>query len=406
MSTENLSQKAKLAVYWNTGFNLFRDLLQFGVMLVLVRIIPPEAYGKFGLVNSIIGFISIFSFTSFIAHSLQVRNIDDIDYQTHFTAGFFIQLIVITITLITAFILSFISNYKEISLLVAIMAIVFILDLPSQTQIKQFEKKLDWKRLRILHGIGLIASSLLAIIMALSGAGVYALLIPGLLTTLPFIYELFIKNKWRPNWTFNKSKFKEVLKFAFAQSGTGLTTKLAPLIESSFLTSIIGFYSFGIYGRAFGLARMVSDKFVSQLLYATYPVLTNIDSKSEQFKKAVSTLIIIIITFIIPIAIIFSLNAESIVLVLYGNKWIAVIPLLPFAIVIVSLTALNNTFYNILLSFYKQNLLFIISVTSLFINILLLLLILNKGISYYLSGLLILQVLLLKDILVFLLDLG
>ncbi|HMN24928.1 MAG TPA: oligosaccharide flippase family protein [Ignavibacteriaceae bacterium] len=392
---DNLISKAKLAVYWNTGFNLFRDLLQFVVMLVLVRIIPPEAYGQFGLVNSIIGFISIFSFTSFISHSLQIRKIEDIDYQTHFTAGFFIQLFAVVVSIMTGVVLSYFNNYKEISWLVAIMAITFILELPAEFQRKQFEKILDWKRLRILHGIGLVASSMLAIIMALAGAGVYALLIPGLTTSLPFIYELFVKSKWRPTWTFDKIKYKETLKFALAQSGTSLTAKVQPLIESTIFTSVIGFYGFGIYGRAFGFARMVSEKFVSQLLYATYPVLTNIDTKSEQFKRAVSTLLIIIMSFIIPVSIIFSLNAESIVLLLYGNKWIAVIPLLPFTIFIVSFSALNNTFYNILLSYYKQNLLFIISIISLIINIFLLIIILNKGITNYLTGLFFLQFILL-----------
>jgi teichuronic acid exporter len=392
---ENLKQKAKLAVYWNTGFNLFRDLLQFGVMLVLVRIIPPEAYGQFGLVTAIIGFISVFSFSGFISHTLQVRKIEDIDYQSHFTAGFFIQLFAVTLSIITAVALSFSDEYKEISWLVAIMALTFILELPAEFQRKQFEKILDWKRLRILHGIGLIISSILAIIMALAGAGVYALLIPGMLTTLPFIYELFIKNKWRPAWTFNNVKYKETIKFALAQSGISITGRAQPLIEASFFTTIIGFYGFGVYGRAIGLAKMVSEKFVAQLLFATYPVLTNIETNSDQYKRAVSTLITIIMAFIIPVSIIFSLNAESIVLLLYGNKWLAVVPLLPFTIFIVSISALNNTFYNILFSFYKQNLLFIVSIISLAINALLLLYFLNIGIKYYLSGLLVLQLIIL-----------
>ena len=392
---EDLKSKAKKAVYWNTGFNVFRDALQFGVMLVLVRIIPPEAYGQFGLVSAIIGFIGLFSFTTLITHSLQIRKFEEIDYQTHFTSGLFIQIIVIIITLITAFVLSFTKTYHEISLLVALMSFLFILDLPSQLQIKQFEKKLDWKRLRTLHAIGLVASSITAIILGLLGTEVYALLFPGLLVTIPFIYELFITNKWRPTWKINKKNFRESFKFAIAQSGVGLTTKLQPLIESSYLTSVIGFFNYGIFGRAFGLARIISDKFVTQLLYATYPVLTNIEVDSPLYRKAISTLFIVIISVVIPLVFIFSLKAESVVLILYGIKWIKVIPLLPSVLVIVCLAALNNTFNNILLSYNKQNLLLIISIISLFINVVLLILLLKINLLYYLYGLIILQLLIL-----------
>lgn len=401
MQTDELKQKAKKAVYWNTGFNFFRDTLQFGVMLVLVRIIPPEAYGQFGLVNSIIGFIGLFSFTTFISHSLQIRNFENIDYQTQFTTGLFIQIVVIVITLITAFVLSLTETYHQISLLVALMSIIFVLDLPSQLQIKQFEKQLDWKRLRILHAIGLVASSVTAIILGLLGTEVYALLLPGLLVTIPFIYELFIINKWRPNWKINKKNFRDTFRFSVAQSGVGLTTKLQPLIESTYLTSVIGFYNFGILGRAFGLARIISDKFVTQLLYATYPVLTNIEVDSPQYRKAINTLFIIIISIVLPLVFIFSLHSESIVLVLYGIKWIEVIPLLPPVLAIVCLTSLNNTFNNILLSYYKQNLLLYVAIISLLINVMLLFLLVKIDLLYYLYGLIVLQSLILVSNIIF-----
>jgi O-antigen/teichoic acid export membrane protein len=69
-----LGQKARAAVVWNAGFNIFRDLVQFVVMLVLVRALAPTAYGEFGFVTSIIGFISVFAFNNFIGYTLQVKN--------------------------------------------------------------------------------------------------------------------------------------------------------------------------------------------------------------------------------------------------------------------------------------------------------------------------------------------
>ena len=39
----NASQLARSAVVWTTAFNLFRDVLQFGTMLVLVRILEQQS---------------------------------------------------------------------------------------------------------------------------------------------------------------------------------------------------------------------------------------------------------------------------------------------------------------------------------------------------------------------------
>src|SRR5262245_5395180 len=98
----SLGEKAQSAVIWNAGFNVFRDLLQFVVMLVLVRLLAPEAYGQFILVTSIIGFVGIFSFNSFISHSLQVKTDDEANLQQHFTAGAPLQLGLFVVTNVLA----------------------------------------------------------------------------------------------------------------------------------------------------------------------------------------------------------------------------------------------------------------------------------------------------------------
>ena len=86
-----LAGKARSGVLWVTGLNVFRDVLQFGTMLVLVRLLAPKAYGEFSLISSVMVFFTVFSFRSFLEHTLQLRPGEFVDYQSHFTAGAFMQ---------------------------------------------------------------------------------------------------------------------------------------------------------------------------------------------------------------------------------------------------------------------------------------------------------------------------
>ncbi len=110
-----LGHSARLAVLWNTGFTLFRDLLQFGLTLILVRLLAPQEYGQSGLVNSIIGFLMIFSFRSFVLHALQTRHEEEADFQLHFTAGAFIQSSLFLIVNLIALGLRWVPAYAEIT---------------------------------------------------------------------------------------------------------------------------------------------------------------------------------------------------------------------------------------------------------------------------------------------------
>ena len=170
--SNSLAEKAKLSVIWNTGFNLFRDALQFCVMLVLVRLLDPEAYGQFGMATSIIGFISVFAFQNFVAYTMQLRRDDDVNYQLHFTAGLFIQFTLFIITNIIAFCLKYYQDYSSISNLIHVLSITFIIEWPTELNIRMLERELDWKRRRVLHALGLIISSIIAIVMGLNLIGI------------------------------------------------------------------------------------------------------------------------------------------------------------------------------------------------------------------------------------------
>lgn len=71
--TAGLRARVGRALAWNLSFNLVRDVLQFGVTLILVRLLDPAAYGMAALVNGGIAFLAVFSLNAFLAHGLQLE---------------------------------------------------------------------------------------------------------------------------------------------------------------------------------------------------------------------------------------------------------------------------------------------------------------------------------------------
>lgn len=349
-----LAHKAKLSVLWNTGFNLFRDALQFGVMLVLVRLLNPEAYGQFGMANSVIGFISVFAFQNFISHTIQVRNEEDVHYQDQFTAGAFIQIGLFVLTNIVAVGLRFFDDYSAVAPLIHVLSVTFLLEWPCELRRKMLERALDWKRLRLLHGLGLLASSILAVGMGFMGAGVYALVAPGLLVSAPFIYELFCTQQWRPNWQWDRTRFDQAFRFGLTRLGSGITAKIRPLLENGFIVHFLGYASVGFMGRAVGLSTMFCQRLAEQLMYAIYPVLTKVEPGTERYRRMGVLILRLVAWVALPTAVIFAVLAKPVVLTVYGDKWLNVVPLLPWAMFVGALVALFHTTYMLLLAHHGQ----------------------------------------------------
>ena len=377
---------ARAAVLWNGGFNLFRDLLQFATMLLLVRLLRPESYGEFALVTSVIGFLSAFAFQNQVAYTLQVQSDADAQWQSQFTAGAVIQGALFLLTNIVALVLAWVPEYSAVAPYVHVMSLTFLLEWPSEIRLKMIERQFDWKRLRLLHAAGLILSAGTALTMAMLGAGTYALLVPGLLVAVPFIVDLFVVQGWRPTWEWQWEAYRPAWRFGVQRIASGLAGRGRRLLESATISAVVGFAAFGVLNRSLGLAQIFCTKLSSQLMYALYPILARMFGGAGHAFVVGGLVLRIVVWTVTPVAVVLSVLAAPVVRTLYGEAWEGVIALLPASMTWGALVAVAQACYFLVLARNRPTLclwgdLWVLAGTLLALTILL-----PEGLRAYLIG--------------------
>lgn len=344
----SLRASAQSAVIWNAGFNIFRDLLQFGSMLVLVRLIAPDGYGQFALVMSVIGFVNLVAYPNFIAHALQVSSESETRFQEHFTAGAVLNGAAFLLSNLLGVLAARTREWAEIAPLLHVMSPLYLLSWPNDLCQRMIERRFDWKRLRLLLGVGTLASTLLSLLMAWLGCGVYSLLVPGMTVSLPFIFDLFLRQGWRPTWEWSWHSYRPAFHFGITRTGSGVLHLGKNLVESTVLASMLGFSSLGVLNRSTGLGQMFCIKVSSQILSALYPILARVDQPGS---IRANGLVLQIVTWTtIPAAAGLAAFASPLVDMLYGSRWDSVITLLPAAMLWAVIIAGQQTIYTMLLA--------------------------------------------------------
>jgi O-antigen/teichoic acid export membrane protein len=346
----SLKDSAKKAILWSAGLNLFRDGLQFVQMLVMVRLLDPDTYGMANYGSTLISFIGLVSFQHISAHIVQVRSKDDIDYDQHFTFGLFLNLSLFVLTNIIAFGSAYVGQYAKMQPILHVLSFTFIFSVPMDLRQRMLERQHHWEKLRPLQMAMMLVSVLSGIFMALAGAGVYALIVPGILSMLVFSYDLFIVLKWRPRWTWNRHAYKDALHFGVNRIASNVMNSGRKMVESTSITHYFQFSGLGVFGRAEGLANMFCGRIGQQVVAALYPIITRTDPGSERFQKISGLVLRSVAWVIIPIAVWFSFEASAITNLLYGNKWNSVITLLPLTMLIGAAQALGGCAYSLLLA--------------------------------------------------------
>ena len=328
---------------WIAGISVLRDGLQFGVMLVLVRLLDARAYGEFSLVSSIVGLLTVLSFHSFLEHTLQARPGDTVDYQAHFTFGGFAQLAAVIALNVVAIVLRQFPAYAAVAPVLSVMSIVFVLDWAAELRVKMLERELNWSRLRLLEAAGILVNALTAIALALGGAGVYALLVPGMAALLPFVYDLFFVMRWRPSWTFNWRAFQPAWRYGLTRMASGVTARGQQVLESCVMAGVLGLPGLGVYGRAIGLASFACLKLTSVMTLTLFPMVTRFLPNSREFQRAGGLVLRAAAWTSIPAAAVLGVVAGPLVRILYGTRWLAAVPLLPWALALASVNRVDGS---------------------------------------------------------------
>ncbi|NBV25288.1 MAG: hypothetical protein EBS05_25660 [Proteobacteria bacterium] len=387
----SVAHHAKSAVLWNGAFFVFREvILKFGLMVVLRRVLTQADYGVNTLVNPVMGFISMFAFNNIAAYTLQVRDEKDTHWQEQFTAGAVIQTAMFLLTNAVAVAMRWFPAYAPIAPYLHAMSPLYLLDLPCEIRRKMIERQFDWKRLRILHSIGIIIGAGMALGLAWAGLGAYALLLPVMALTFPYIYDLFVSARWRPTWAWSWEAYKPAWKFGMARVGSGLAFRGRQLIESAVMVVPLGLAGLGVLGCALGLAQLFCQTISEQLLGSIYPVLTRVNPDPQNVARVNGLVLRIVAWVTVPMAVALAALAVPVVNI-YGPHWGAAVPLVPWAVLVGVGVALGHTANTLLLSLNQLRLCLIADLMLLLGAVVVLAVVLPYGVTAYLMGSALLQ---------------
>jgi O-antigen/teichoic acid export membrane protein len=347
----SLRQSAQQAILWSGGMNVLRDVLQFGQMIILARLLDPAVYGLAVLATAFVSFAGFASFQHVVAHILQQRDGDAVDYDQHFTFGLMLNGSLFVLANAAAFVAASASaTYAQAQPLIHILSLSLLLSVPADLRIKMLERENLWARVRSLQMAGIVISIGSAIALAWAGFGVYALVLPGLLASCVLIADLFVAARWRPHWRWDRRSYAEALRFGASRGGSNAMNGARVLLQHSLITQHFGFTSLGLFNRADGLANLFCGRLAQEAAAALYPVITRAESASERFRRISGLVLQAVMWTVTPIAVLLSFEAHEVVRLLYGDKWLQAVPLVPLAMGLTLLVSAGATAHRLLLA--------------------------------------------------------
>ncbi len=325
----SLRQQAFVAVGSNAALSLVGDLVRLVTMMIMARLLTPADYGTFALVSSLTLWISAAGFENFAPNLLRQRG-GDMEIGTYLLFGLLLQTSLLVLGVAIAGILYFVLGLRLVAVLLALGLLAFPIKVPSDIEVQLLQREFSWKRLRLVQVGTLLLGSAAAIALAAAGAGPFALVVAFLLEPLPFAGLLVMSRNLRP-LRLDRELLRHLQAFGWPMVGGSQTWRAREAAGSWAVGVMLGAADLGLLARAMSLSNLVLGRFAGQVTYALLPLLAAAQGDPERRLRVGSLLLRAIVWSQLPLGVALALLAAPLVHLLYGERWVALVPLVPFA---------------------------------------------------------------------------
>ena len=331
---------------WTSVSTVVTMLTQMLRLIILTRFLEKSDFGLVSITNTILIMCLTFSDLGFASVIMYKKEIT----KEEFSSLYWIQTLFFSILFILLIFLSpFIASYYSDPLLRTLI-ILSGLSLFGQCLGKMYDnvllKAYLFKSLAYRNIATSFISLLLAWWMAFKGFGVYSLIVSTLVQTFLFNLWNFIKG-YQIQPIGLSLKFRKALplvKIGIYETGTHILDFFSNKIDVFIIGKLLGMEALGVYD----LAKEIVVKFVylirTVVSKVALPILANNNNDDDAVRNRFLSMTKVVAYLCIPICITLAVFSEPVVRILYGEKYLEIVPLVSIFSIIIMIGSVSSFF--------------------------------------------------------------
>jgi O-antigen/teichoic acid export membrane protein len=308
---------------------ILRSLVGTITVAILARFLSPSDFGAFALIYSLVMFAQVFADLGLRVALVQKAEITELECNSVFwvstASGVFLTLLVALL----ADPLSRLFGAPEIAPYVAIVSPMFTIIGLRGVPIALLERQFRFREIATTEFVAAFIGSLTAILFAVNGAGIGALVAQQLAMVVVMALMLFRYSRWLPRLQFSLAALKPIASYGSFVTLSGLLHTASPVIQRPIIGNRLSTADLGLMTMSDQLIGAPVRVIGTSIRKVTFPVLASIQSDNSRVAAAHRNTIHAITIFLAPAVFGIAALAEPVTVLLLGSGWVGLKLLLP-----------------------------------------------------------------------------
>ncbi|OIL71054.1 lipopolysaccharide biosynthesis protein, partial [Oenococcus oeni] len=182
-------------------------------------------------------------------------------------------------------------------------------------------KNQQFKILNLSGLMNYIIGSVIGIISALSGLGVYALIIGSTVPAILNFFCYFRLSGLHVLSGYNKKSFLKVRHFSSNQFGFGLVNYFSRNLDNIMVGKFFGAAALGSYGKSYQMLTYPNSILTDVITPVIQPILAQHQEDIELIKNIYSKVLRLLFLVGVPLSFFLCINASPLIAFLFGGQW-------------------------------------------------------------------------------------
>lgn len=317
----NIAKKAMQGIAWVALINLMIRAIRFLITLVLARLLTPEDFGLVAIgllvVNTIALFRDMGMSSALIYHKGEIEKAANTAFILFPIIGLGLSGIAFLSAPYTA---AFFSEPHSEPVIKALSVTLFLVSL-GITHSSLLDRELEFKKQVAPETVSIVSYGLIAVILAFSGYGVWAIVYGKIFSFVVYLIAMWIVFPWRPKLEFDIESAKSLLGYGRHIMGAAIILFALANLDKAFVGKLVGTTALGFYTMAYTVSNMHVLNINNMIRRVLFPTFSRLGDNPASLKRAFIKTVRYVSLFTAPLSLGILIMAPEIILGLLGEKW-------------------------------------------------------------------------------------
>ncbi len=315
----------------------FIDAKEFGLLTIATLvIILADTITDFGISNSII----------------QRKKITELELSTLYWINILIGIIVFVVIFFTSSYIALFLKQQDLKFLIQILAFSFLISPHGQQFRALLQKELEFTKIGLIESIsvvlGFVVTMFAASLRPTAASAMFGYLFTVITRTILFSYHG--RKKYQPKFIFDIYSVRQNLRFGAYLTLDNIVNQINSNIATAILSRTLGAVITGGYNLAFNVAVMPPTKLNPIITRVLFPAFSKIQDDHDRLRVNFYKLLSLVGFLNFPLLLGLMVVSRNFVWVVFGEKWLFIVPLLQILCVVGLLRSIGNPIGSLLMA--------------------------------------------------------